>query len=253
MRVALRTAMVVAPPLALASWLVQSERFQLQSLGIPETDRVEIEWVVERLTPELGQNLFLLPLSRVEKRLQGHPWVERVVVRKQLPQALVVTIEERSAAAVLETREALFFVDRSGRRIAPVPDGEVADSWVRLTGSDGPGGELSTAMALAEERCLEKAIKLNSGLAASALPGRWKRLARIEVVGEDDFRLYAEDLSFPVLVRSADGVARAERLQGLLPEILDRADEVGEVDLRFRGRVIVRSGPSGNWQAVKET
>lgn len=248
---AARVALVVLPPLAAASWMLRTQRFALQSVHVLDTARVPESWVRERLRPELGTNLLLVSLSRVEGRLAGHPWIARVAVDKELPHGLRVAVEERRPAAVLETEEGLVFVDESGRRIAPVGESETVDGWVRLAG--GPDGAMiSPALALEETRCLRRAIELSRRLADARAVGPGAGVTRIEVVGDDDFRVFIESLPFPVVVRSGDGVARAQALGTLLPRIVERAGEIGELDLRFEGRVIVRPA-SGNWQQVKES
>ncbi|MDX1382601.1 MAG: FtsQ-type POTRA domain-containing protein, partial [Thermoanaerobaculia bacterium] len=232
-----RTVVLVAPPTLLASWLISSETFDFNRLSAAGMERVPPEWVRERLRPELGQNLLLLPLERVQDRLEGHPWVSTVAVSKQLPNGLAVVIEERVPVAVLEVEEGLVFVDEAGQRIAMVDEGEDLGGFVRLRaerrGEGGRGrgvGAVPLSMQLREARCLRRAIELHGRLAASAAPMWQWPLDGIEVVGDDDFRVFSQGLSFSVLVRSADGVERAHGLGDLLPQIFERASSVREVE-----------------------
>lgn len=253
-RILLRAFIVLAPPIGLATWLERSGSLELWELSAAGTERVALEWVESRLAPELGRNLLLLPLGRVHERLQGHPWIARIVVDKALPHGLRISIEERRAVAVLESGTSRVFVDEDGRRIAPVADGEPVDGYLRLRPADLTGG-VPPAMALAETRCLRRAIELGRSLAsAGAVLPRWtSHIEGIEVVGDDDFRIFFRSVPFPVLARSTDGVERARALGRLLPRIRERAETIGEIDLRFNSQVIVRSGDATHWEPTKET
>ena len=68
-----------------------------------------------------------------------------------------------------------------------------------------------------------------------SLPVLW-----VEVIGDDDYRVYLGTLPFPVLARSRDVASRLVMLEELRPEILERAPILAEVDLRFEDRLIVR-------------
>jgi cell division protein FtsQ len=95
-------------------WLTASPRFALASVevrGARELPEAEIERAV---APEIGANLFSLPLDTIERRLRTEPWVADVAVRRRLPDRLVVDIEEREAAAVVDL-DGLYLADASGR------------------------------------------------------------------------------------------------------------------------------------------
>ncbi|MEE2776597.1 MAG: FtsQ-type POTRA domain-containing protein [Acidobacteriota bacterium] len=253
-RVLARAFMVVAPPLAVASWLVRSGGFELANLEAQVTGRVAESWVRARLGPEMGQNLVTLPLDRVQARLDGHPWIASVVVDKALPNGLRVSIEEREPAAVLTSGGSLVYVDVAGQRIAPVGANDSVAGLLRVRPKETDGGP-PTAMELAETQCLERAIELGRSLESggATLPIWLSQLHGLEVVGDDDFRLFSRGLAFPVLVRSTDGAERIRELATLMARIREDGDSAGdpfkirEIDLRYRGQVIVRSGEAAQW------
>ncbi len=73
------------------------------------------------------------------------------------------------------------------------------------------------------------------------LPVLW-----VEVIGDDDYRVYLGALPFPILVRSQEVARRIDLLEQLRPAILERAPILAEVDLRFESRVIVRPATRGD-------
>jgi hypothetical protein len=79
---------------------------------------------------------------------------------------------------------------------------------------------------------------------ASARPDWGSELSEIEVLSDEDFRLYIAALPFPVLVRftgaAGELAAALERLASLAPDLAARYGGVESVDLRGGRRVIVR-------------
>lgn len=119
-RAALPTALTlavlggVAGSLALGyRWLTTSPRFALAELdvrGAAELGEVDVR---RALAPAMGQNLFRVPLDALERRLRAEPWVAHAAIRRSLPDALVVDIEEHRPTALVELG-GLYLVDEEG-------------------------------------------------------------------------------------------------------------------------------------------
>ena len=62
----------------------------------------------------------------VRVRLQSHPWVRRVSVQREFPNRLKIGIDERRPVAIVRLDE-LNYVDRSGRILGPLRDGDSRD------------------------------------------------------------------------------------------------------------------------------
>jgi cell division septal protein FtsQ len=228
-------------PAAAWFWLSDGQTFALSAVETQGSPRISPDWIERALEPELGSNLLTLPLDRVRRRLEAHPWLGRIEARKELPDVLRVSVEERVAMAVLETEDGLYFVDSDGERIARFEPGDTAGTLLRIAAGATSIG-ISPALATSEAASVRRAIALQRALVEANGPG-W-RLPPLwtEVVGDDDFRLYLGELPFSILVRSEGVAQRIELLERLRPEILDRVEAIAEVDLRFDSRVIVRPG-----------
>lgn len=240
-RVAVRIVRVVPALLVpLAAWLwIDGTTFALADVETAGSPRIPADWIEGALAPELGSNLLSLPLDRVRERLEAHPWLGRIEARKELPDKLHVVVEERVAAAVLETAEGLLYVDASGRRIAPLGLGDGAGRLLRIAAGSTPTG-ISPALATGETPSVRRALELERELLAEPIPDWSVPLLWLEVVGDDDFRLYAGELPFSILVRSEGSAERLRLLERLRPEILEHVEAIAEIDLRFESRVIVR-------------
>lgn len=70
-------------------------------------------------------------------------------------------------------------------------------------------------------------------------------LTRIEVLGEEDFRLHTGALRFPLLVTRGQVGPKIRRLEELLPELERRYPSIAAVDLRFSRRIVVQPAAPG--------
>lgn len=222
-------AAIVGLPAAVVAWLLSSPSFALAETrfgAASQSRKVPLAWVENTLRGYAGRNIWQLPLGEVEASLLRHPWVAAVGLRKAPPRTLVVSIVERSEAALYRRGGVFDFVDQKGRLIDRYdPRGGAVDLPI-LSGGD-PQLVLPAAMSFLAE--LEKVQPLWSA-----------GLSEVEILGEQDFRLFTAELPFPLLVRAGTLEDKTRRLQALLPQIEDRYTEVKAVDLRFARRIIVQ-------------
>ncbi|HWN43775.1 MAG TPA: FtsQ-type POTRA domain-containing protein [Thermoanaerobaculia bacterium] len=236
--------LLVALPAALVTWVLASPRFDLaEVIVVAGTPRIPAEALRAAIAPFEGGNLVLLPLGSVEAAVRRNPWVDTVEVAKELPDRLRVGVTERKPVALLEKAGGLVYADEKGRPIAPVEDPEqarrtglvvVVFTHPQLSPSDGVGGALEVAGELGRVQ-----------------PSWAGALSKIEVLGEQDFRLHTAALRFPLLVTRGQVGPKVKRLKELLPELDRRYPAIQAVDLRFSRRIVVqpaapdpqRSGP----------
>jgi cell division protein FtsQ len=210
-----------------------SRRFTLERIEVVGNSRVPASWVRDMAAAELGANLLLLPLTPPMRRLEAHPWIAHVEIRKQLPDTLVVQVHERKPAALLRRGEELAYVGADGTVILRAAAEEVgAENLLRLVASteiDLDGTEVRAALSAARE--LER-----------ARPQWAAKLREVEILGPDEMRLSTDALPFPLLVRAETLAASVRRLQDLLPEIEARYPHIDAVDLRAVDRIVIRPG-----------
>jgi len=225
----LLAVLLVGLPLAAALWIYTSPRFLLRQVQIASTVHVSTEEVAAALAPLRGRHLLSLSLEDVESRLTVNPWVKSAAIRKELPDGLVVQIEERLPVALLRRDGELFYVDG---------DGFVIDAY-NLEGpvdlvllSVAPGAALEVAPALEMAASLERlAPEISRGL------------SEIEVMGLGDYRIYTAGLDFPILISAGEVAVQIDKLVAMLPEISRRFTSVESVDLRFSRHIVIQ--PAG--------
>lgn len=232
--------LLVALPGGLAAWVLTSPRFQLREVVVEGgTERVPAGWVTGALAPLEGKNLVRLRLEEIEAQLRGNnPWIDTVELRKELPGRLRVAVSERRPIAFLFNEGRLHYADTAGRPIVPVGSQEevrqaglleVQFAHPMSEGGGGVAGALEVAAELGRVR-----------------PDWAGALTRIEVLGEEDFRLHTGALRFPLLVTRGQVGPKIRRLEELLPELERRYPAIAAVDLRFSRRIVVQpAAPPG--------
>jgi hypothetical protein len=70
-----------------------------------------------------GDNLFWMDLKRAERNLRRHPRIREAQVRRRLPAEVVITVEERPAAAALVLNGELWKVSADGVVLEPMAAG----------------------------------------------------------------------------------------------------------------------------------
>ncbi len=230
---------LVALPAGLLAWVLAAPFFRLRSIEVGGGEsRVPGGWVRQALAPLEGENLVRLSLAEAASRVQRNPWVASVEMVKELPDRLRVKVAERRPVALLAAGGGLVYADSEGRAIAPVATaaeleeareaGLLVVSFSHQPHPDGMAAALEVAAELGRVQ-----------------PTWAAKLARIEVLGEEDFRLHTDALPFPLLVTSGQVRPKVQRFLELLPELSRRYPSIEAVDLRFSRRIVVQPDRTG--------
>ncbi len=231
-QLALATLLVVGLPAVAVGWTATTDTFDLRRFELEGSPRVPEDWLAERLASFEGSHLLALSLAEVRHRVEAHPWVGAVQIRKRLPASLEVRVEERSPAALVRRHGELGYVDASGAVYAPWDPDPTTPDLVLVSAT--------------EQDEVRRTLQFLALLEREA--PRWARaLSEIEEVDEQVYRLDVEGLPFPVTV-SADGLAQAVAdFHRWWPAIVARHGAPRSVDLRLPGRIVIQpaAGPRG--------
>ncbi len=109
---------------------------------------------------------------------------------------LRVTVEERVAVAVLETEDGLYYLDGDGARIARLEPEDSAGALVRIAAGATAIG-VSPALATSESSSVRHALAIEASLNQSSGPEWRLPVLWVEVVGDDDYRVYLGRAAVP--------------------------------------------------------
>jgi cell division protein FtsQ len=91
-----------------------SSHFDVSTIEVEGLERADRNRLARHMHLLRGENIFDLPVERARAQMASNPWIESVQIERDLPERLVVRVEEHDPAAVLATGR-LAFVDREGR------------------------------------------------------------------------------------------------------------------------------------------
>ncbi|MEK7790939.1 MAG: FtsQ-type POTRA domain-containing protein [Deltaproteobacteria bacterium] len=94
--------------------------FQYKNAIVSPTEHISEE-ELKKLMGKLSGNLFHLDLDAIQASIKKNPWVLEAKVSRIFPDRIRVDITEKKAAALLSMdRDGLYFLDPSGKKIAPL-------------------------------------------------------------------------------------------------------------------------------------
>lgn len=257
----------VAPVAAVGLWIATATAFDLKpAIGVETGPMVSEEWVHGRLAGLVGRNLPTLSLEDALLRLEDE-WVRDVKLVKHLPNRLDVRIVEHKPAAVFESGDRSWIIDRDGRAIAACERAAdlcagstiegAGNALIRVSlrsallgagvgenpalnpGVSGPASKNASGEVLA--RILRRAVDVSS----EARSFDWGRdLFAVGILSDDDYLLERSGQPSTVLVRGSDLAAKGSVFELLQTAIREHGNP-DVVDLRFRDRIVLSKEAPG--------
>jgi cell division protein FtsQ len=119
-------------------WVTTTELFAVERVDIRGNRVLSDRRIREVAGLARGKNIFEVNMGRVEHRLSSSGWIDSVLVRRSLPDTLLLKVEERRPVFWIKRDEAIYYADAKGSPIAPVRTGTfISLPFLRL--SDGGG------------------------------------------------------------------------------------------------------------------
>lgn len=103
--------------------ITQIAYFRAETVTVTGNHRIERDEILSRARVAPGMNILGLNLAAIRKRLVAHPWIAEAFVRREIPRAIHIRIEEHRAAAILELGRK-FLVDSRGVIFKALAEGE---------------------------------------------------------------------------------------------------------------------------------
>ncbi len=101
--------------------LLSDSYFRVREVEVDGSRKVPKETLLSLTVMEGMPNLFSVKLREFVKRLESHPWIEQVRVRKVFPNKIVIQVVERKPMAIIQLEE-LYYVDTQGEIFTRVGD-----------------------------------------------------------------------------------------------------------------------------------
>jgi cell division protein FtsQ len=191
-----------------------------------------------------GARLFDVDLLQIYQRVRRNPFVQEVVVQRNLPNGIDIQIAEREPVAVLSAGQ-LFYVDADGV-VLPLINANVVFDLPVLTGAIPareciPGKPLTRPAVREALRLLRVSRELSEQLP--------RRISEVNIRDDGDLIAYTAEFGIPVIFGQGDLALKLAKLDAFWNDIVSNRGtlELASLDVRFEDRVIAR------WAAENKT
>ena len=108
---------------AARQFVLESSYFSVSEIQVRGGEKFDGNEIVTMAGLKPGMNLWRIEPATIEKKVAKHPWVRRVLVRREFPRRVVIEIEERTPRAIVAIGK-LYYVDSDGVVFKEVEAGE---------------------------------------------------------------------------------------------------------------------------------
>jgi cell division protein FtsQ len=214
--------------------LRKADYFRLRTVRIVGHQTLTQHDILYLLDLSADATLFQLDLARMGTRLERHPYIKTVTLRREFPDTLIVTVQEREPYLVVQVEDQRFFLDAEGVVLGPFmpqQDQELPQLTLRQQ------RVLAAGMRLQQEE-IQRALEFVRDFKASPIIGT-TRLVELSV--EESGAVVLEVAPYPFKLRV--GEEKLDTQLGRLPSVLHYITQQGlavrSIDLSYRQRVIV--------------
>lgn len=205
--------------------------FSVREIKVSGGEKVGGSEIVAMAGLSRGMNIWKIDPGIIERRVGRHPWVKRVLVRREFPHRVVVEVEERVAKGIVVLGK-LYYVDPEGFVFKEVGEGEKAD-FLLLTGLQQ--ADLVSQAAFATRQKIQEALRLGELMGRGPLA-----LSEIHFSSRDRVVLYPMSYRVALHMGWGDWQGKVQRLERVLALWKGREDRLAALDFNFRDQVVAR-------------
>jgi cell division septal protein FtsQ len=184
-----------------------------------------------------GSLMYDLDLMKVQRDVISHYFLKQVVVERDLPSTIRITVTERSPVAMIN-RGGMRYLDPDGVVLPHSASQELIDLPL-ISGL--PADVPATVGATLDHPDIREALAI---LRAAPMVNRdlFHLISEIRVRNGGDLVLYTADGGIPVIYGRGEPAAKLVRLETVWNEFVSErgAREIDYIDIRFEDQVIVR-------------
>ncbi len=214
-------------------WVRQTDYFSVRTIEITGHVTLSRQDILYYLAIPPDATLFELDLARMGLRLERHPLIERVAVRRQLPDTLHVAVQERVSRLVVVSGAQRVVVDREGVVLRPVaePDDELPQLKLKAQKALAPGMRLRLPS-------VQRSLDVVQAYASSPIAGILRLVScTVDETGTSHWRV--EPDAFVLRVGEGDVLSQFKRLPPVLRYLRQHDLAARTVDVSYRKRVVI--------------
>ncbi len=228
----------------ICSSLAKSDFFLISETVISGCLMTSKRQVLDLAGIDVHSNLLAIDVGEVKKRLESHVWIERVVVCRDLPNRLLITVRERIPVALINLPEGLYYLDRNGVCFAPALPPEDMDfpviSGKCLNIEDCRGSERGDG---GKNKALREALNFIrlAGQGNVTLPRQ--NISEVHLENNGDLVLFLMDQPFPVYLGQGGMRDKYNRLVRVLAWLYrkNRLDSISAIKVDYMDNKVLAS------------
>ena len=215
---------------ATSSFILAHPYFAVREVKVLGAEKIKGADIVVRSGLGPNTRIWNIDPAEVEERVRQHPWVKRVLIRRELPARLVIRIEEWEPGGIVAL-DKLYYVADEGVVFKALDEEDSVDipfiTGLRAAGLSprDPGTREKLAEALSFGQTVERTTL---------------GLSEIRFQPDGGIVLYPVSYPVPFHVGWGDWEAKLERLQWFVREFPGQGARFEAVDVSFKGQVVAR-------------
>jgi cell division septal protein FtsQ len=234
--------MIVLFMLSVFLYAYTSEKFNLHTVevyGCQELDPGHIEDVVRQ---EFPVNVLRIDLQQLKDRLENETWAKRVEIRRVLPSGIVISVQERKPAVLIEINKELMIADRDGILLGRYNPEKGKLETPLFKGVLGKNAESYRLYQEENSARIKQGLKMLSEIEAQS-PEDTKKISEVDLSSRKDLRFMLTDDIAEVHIGNKNYWKRFHSLMENMNKYSELKEQYGgieSIDLRFDDQIIWR-------------
>jgi len=242
--------------LALAAWLGTmqwKDHLTVSGIIVEGEHIVTKEEVVALAHVSLKTKMYDIDLLSIKKNIQQNHFVKNVVVTRDAPATIRISVEERTPIALLSLpgKADMLYVDEEGYVLPHVSSLAIFDLPV-ISGIDSladvtVGQRTTHADVLAALEALETAQRVGSEL--------FRLVSEVRIHSGHDMVLYSADTGVPIIFGRGEAAKKMVKLDAFWKKFIAEqgSQDIRYIDIRFDDQVIVSSVKPSDSHTIKKS
>ena len=211
-------------------FVLESPYFSVREIQVRGGEKLGGHEIVTMAGLKHGMNIWRIEPATIEKKVAKHPWVRRVLVRREFPRRVVIEIEERTPRAIVAMGK-LYYVDSDGVVFKEVGAGESVQ-FPLLTGLRAD--ELGSRDP-AVRRKIQDAVRLSDLMAKDS-----HTISEVHFEAADRVILYTTAYPLALHMGWDDWEAKVRRVDRVLKLWKGHEERLVTLDASFGDQVVAR-------------
>ncbi len=209
---------------------LQNSYFSVQEVRVTGGRKVGGSEIISITGLRRGMKMWKINPKVIEEKVSSHPWVRRVLVRREFPQRVVIQLEEWVAEGIV-VLGGLYYVNAEGFIFKEVAEGESVNLPL-ITGLRWGSIE---SHARSDRQRIAEALRLSDLIGKTSIS-----ISEIHFGNHRGVVIYPVRLPLALHRGWGDWPEKVQRLRHVLTEWRGKEDRLAFLDLSFSDQVVVR-------------